>query len=221
MFDLNVSSMPLAETLKEIEEELLEKDQACQEIQTAVRKARRLSKRAIFLIHKDELDEAEKTLREAKGSFAELNDLSRSFPDLIYMGSVDSAFQEYAEAQILLGLVKERRFVDYEEINVPAVSYVLGLADVIGEVRRRTLDSLKKGETEKAEECLDLMETIFAELINLDDIQFLIKGLRRKCDIGRRVIEATRGDVTVAVRRSLLEDSIKELKKTLEAKREE
>ncbi len=210
----------MAETLEEIEEELLEKDQARKEIQTAVRKARRLSKRAIFLIHKDELDEAEKTLREAEDIFAELIDLSRSFPDLIYMGSVDSAFQEHAEAQILLGLVEENRFVGFEEINVPAVSYVLGLADVIGEFRRRTLDSLKKGETEKAEECLDLMETIFAELINLDDIHFLIKGLRRKCDIGRRVIEATRGDVTVAVRRGLLEDSIKELKKTLEAKLE-
>jgi predicted translin family RNA/ssDNA-binding protein len=47
----------------------------------------------------------------------------------------------------------------------------------------------------------------------------LVHGLRRKCDIARRVIEATRGDVTIEVRRSLLGNSIGELKKVLEAEK--
>jgi len=211
--------MPLSETLKQIEENLLKKDEIRQEIQSSMRKATRLSKRAIFLVHKHELDEAEKTLRQAEELFTQLANLSEGFPDLLYMGSVDSAYQEYAEAHILVGLVRERRFVHFNEISVPAGSYVLGLADVIGEFRRRALDSLRKGEIEKAEGSLDLMETIYAELINLDDIHFLISGLRRKVDVGRRVVEATRGDITIEVRRNLLENSIKELERTLEAKR--
>lgn len=203
-----------------IEEELLEKDEVRQEIHKAMRKATRLSKRAIFLIHKHELDDAEKNLREAEELFAKLSDISRDFPGLMHMGSVDSAFQEYAEAHILLGLVKGRRFVHFDEIGVPSGSYILGLADVIGEFRRRALDSLKKGEIEKAEESFNLMETIYAELTNLDDIHFLLSGLRRKVDIARRVIEATRGDITIEIRRRMLENSIEELKKTLEVKRE-
>jgi len=213
--------MPLSETLKKIEEGLLKKDDIRQEIQSSMRKATRLSKRAIFLVHRNQLDEAEKTLREAEGLLGKLDGLSKGFPDLLYMGSVDSAFQEYTEALVFVALVREGRFPGLDEIDVPPVSYVLGLADVIGESRRRALDSLKNGETEKAEECLDFMETIYAELTNLDNIQILVRGLRRKCDIGRRVIEATRGDITIDARRSLLENSIKKLTKTLEAEKEE
>ncbi len=213
--------MSLGETLKEIQEELAKKDEVRQEIQTAMRKATRLSKQAIFLVHKAKLEEAEETLKEAGRILANLRHLSGSYPDLFYMGTVDSAFQEYAEARVLLRLVRKGHFVSFKEINVPIVSYVLGLADVIGELRRRALDFLRKSETAKAEECLELMETVYAELINLDEIQYLVPGLRRKCDIGRRVIEATRGDVTIEVRRSLLENSIRELEKTLEAEKEE
>ena len=211
----------MSETLKKIEEELLKKDDIRQEIQSSMRKATRLSKRAIFLVHRNQLDESEKTLRQAEGLLTKLGALTKSFPDLLYMGSVDSALQEYTEAQIFVTLVREGRFLGLDEIDVPPVSYVLGLADVIGEFRRRALDSLKKGETENAEECLNFMETIYTELTNLDDIQILVPGLRRKCDIGRRVIEATRGDITIDARRSLLENSIKELRKSLEAEKEE
>lgn len=211
----------MGETFKEIQEELVKKDEARQEIQTAMRRATRLSKQAIFLIHKAKLEEAKGMLREAEGIFANLSNLSRSYPDLSYMGTVESAFEEYAEACLFLGLVKDGRFIGLKEINVPMPSYLLGLADVIGEFRRRALDFLRMGETGKAEECLEIMETIYAELMNLDEIHFLVSGIRRKCDVARRVIEATRGDVTIDVGRALLENSIRELKKSLETERKE
>ena len=199
----------------------MDRDNVRQEIHIAMRKATRLSKRAIFLVHRNQLDDAVKTLRRAGDILAGLDNLSESFPDLLYMGSVDAAFQEYTEAQILFGLVTKKRFVNHQDINVPPSSYVLGLADVIGELRRRALDLLREGKSKRAEECMDYMETIYAELTNLDSIQMLIPGLRRKCDVGRRVIEATRGDLTIDARRSLLESSIRELRKTLEAQSKE
>jgi len=213
--------MDLTEILKKIQEELVKKDEVRQEIHKAMHKATRLSKQAIFMVHKARFEDAEDTLIEAKTMLAVLDELTKSYPDLFYMGTVDAAFQEYAEARVFLDLVKEGRFVDFKEINVPMVSYVLGLADVIGELRRRALDSLRRDEAKTAEECLELMETIYTELINLDEIHFLIPGLRNKCDIARRVIEATRGDITTEVRRRLLENSMKELKETLEAKKTE
>jgi predicted translin family RNA/ssDNA-binding protein len=54
----------------------------------------------------------------------------------------------------------------------------------------------------------------------MDDVYFLIPGLRRKCDIARRIIEATRGDVTLDSRRSSLENAIERLAKALETKDE-
>ena len=211
--------MSLRETLTRIQESLAKRDAVRQDVQTAVRKVTRQAKQAIFQVHSGKLEEAENTLNEAYNLLASLSDLAKESPDLLYSGTVDSAFEEYAEAQIFLHLAKEKRFVGFEEIEVPMIPYVLGLADVIGELRRRALDSMRKNENKKAVHMLELMETIYVELTNLDEIQFLVPGLRRKCDVARRVIEATRGDVTVDVRRSQLENSIRELKRTLEARR--
>jgi translin len=215
----NVKTMSLKNILNRIQDELTKKDLVRQDVQAAMRKCTRLSKTAIFHVHKEELEEAEATLNEAKKLLSGLKILTASYPDLLYMGMVDSAFQEYAEAQIFLSLVKEGCFVSFEKIDVPMSPYILGLADVIGEIRRQTLDCLRRNEIKKAENNLELMETIYAELINLDEAHILVHELRRKCDIARRVLEATRGDVTIEVRRSQLENSIKDLNKRLEAKR--
>jgi translin len=209
--------MSLKDVLERIQDEMAKKDTAKQEVQIAMRKATRLSKQAIFLIHKNSLNEAQKTLDEATTLLEKVTELSSGFDDLQYMGIVGAAHEEYAEARIMLNLVKNGKFVGYKEIGVPMVSYVLGLADVIGELRRRVLNFLRKGDTGKAEESLELMEGIYAELMNLDEIHILVSGLRRKCDVARRVIEATMGDVTIEVRRSQLEKSIRNLEKTLKA----
>ena len=135
------------------------------------------------------------------------------------MGIVEAAYEEYAEAKIFLALVKEGRFADNKEIGVPMIAYVLGLADVVGELRRQTLDCMRRNEVAKAEKNLELMETVYVELVNLDEANILVQGLRRKCDVARHVLEATRGDVTIEVRRTHLEDSIRSLRKRLEEKR--
>jgi translin len=124
-----------------------------------------------------------------------------------------AALQEYAEANIFLGLIQQSRFVTPNEVNVPAVDYVLGLADVIGEYRRLVLDALREGDAEKGEECLKTMDEIYIELMAMDEAYMLVSGLRRKCDIARRIIEATRGDVTQEVRRKSLENYLKQFER--------
>jgi translin len=211
--------MSLNNVLKRIQKKLAKKDAVRQEVQTSMRKCTRLSKTAIFHIHTEKLEEAKATLVEAKGLLDDLTNLTASYPDLMCMGSVESAFEEYAEAQMLLSIVEKGRFVSHDKIDVPMLPYILGLADVIGELRRQILDYLRKNKVDKAEGNLELMETIYAELTNLDEANILVPGLRRKCDVARRVLEATRGDVTIEVRRSQLEESINSLRKRLEEKR--
>ncbi len=216
-----VKAMSLNNILKQIQEELTKKDAVRQDVQEAMRKCTRLSKTAIFHLHKEQLEDAEATLGEAKELFSKLVTLTASYPDLYYMGIVEAAFEEYTEAKIFLALIKEGRFVGNNEIGVPLPAYILGLADVIGELRRQTLDYLRRNEVEEAEKNLGLMETIYVELINLDEANIVVKGLRRKCDVARHVLEATRGDVTIEVRRTHLENSIKDLRKRLEEKRKD
>ncbi|MFQ6095624.1 MAG: haloacid dehalogenase [Candidatus Bathyarchaeia archaeon] len=208
--------MSLKEFLTKIQDEVKVKEEIRQEVQKDMRSATRLSKIAILMVHQGNFEEAENRLREAGELFIKLCEISKDHSEFMYKGIVDSAFQEYAEAYTFLKLVKENRFISFEDIGVPATSYVLGLADVIGELRRRVLDLLRGGRIVEAEDCLELMDMIYIELTGMDDAYFMISGLRRKCDIARRIIETTRGDVTIEMRRRSLEDSIRELKKTLE-----
>jgi len=208
--------MSLKETLEKIQEELSEREQVREEVQRNMRKATRLSKQAIQVTHQERFDDARAMLEEAKSLFVKLRETAKDYPYLFYSGSVGAAFEENAEAHILLTLIQESRFPSPNEINVPATPYVLSLGDVIGELRRRALDLIRRGKVAASEKCLEWMEYIYSEFTALDDAYIIIKGLRRKGDVARHLIEITRGDITIEVRRSSLERSISKLECKLE-----
>ena len=210
--------MSLQKILDRIEGELSEREEFKDELYIAMRKATRFSKQAIFSVHKDKLREAGKLIKDAEKFFSKLDEIPPACRELVYAGIVNSAFQEYTEAHVLLNLVKNGKFVDPEKIHVPPTSYLLGLADVVGELRRRTLDSLRRGDLKNAEKSLENMEFIHDALVGLEKAPRSVPELRRKSDVARRVIEATRGDVTMEVRRTSLERSIKHLEKSIKAK---
>ena len=184
-----------------------------------MRKATSLSKQAILLIHQKKYAEAETFVENAKEKISSLQTLAKEYPEIVYGGMFSAALQEYSEALIFSTLVKESRFVTPAEIKVPSVDYVLGLADVIGEYRRLALDNLREGEVKKGEECLEIMDQIFIQLLALDEAYMLVPGLRHKSDMARRIIETTRGDITLEVRRKSLEDTLKQFQPAKSAKR--
>jgi len=210
----------LKAVLREIRKELKEKEKVREEAQKSMRKATSLSKQAILLIHQKRLGEAKKLVEKTRESLSRLNSLSTRYPDIVYSGLFNSALQEYSEANIFLKLIEESRFVTPKEINVPSVDFVLGLADVIGEYRRLALDALREGNIEEGEKCLKTMDEIYTELMAMDEAYMLVPGLRRKCDVARKIIETTRGDVTQEVRRKSLENRLKHFESLQHKKRE-
>lgn len=205
--------MALKSFIGKIQRELKKKEEAKEKVQRDMRRATRLSKQAILFVHQKKFKDARKLLKEADKLFMELHKVGEVHSDLIYTGIVDAAMQEYAEAQTLLHLVEKNRFIAPEKLNVSAVAYVLGLADVIGELRRQALDSLRAGDVKGAEHCLQVMEQIYMELISMNEAYMLVHGLRRKCDVARRLIEVTRGEITIEARRDSLVQSIRKLEK--------
>ncbi|MCK4669186.1 hypothetical protein KAT21_03590 [Candidatus Bathyarchaeota archaeon] len=205
--------------LKKIKKELEEKEKVREKAQKDMRKAISLSKHAILLIHQKRFNESKKTIEEAKEIISKLNEKSIQYPKIIYCGLFNAACQEYSEANIFLNLIEESKFITPEEINVPSIDYVLGLADVVGEYRRLTLDTLREGDVEKGQECLETMDDIYMELMGMDEAYMLVPGLRRKCDIARRIVESTRGDITQEVRRSSLEKHMERFEKLVKTRR--
>jgi translin len=199
--------------LNETRNELMRKDKVRETTYRDLRKATSLSKQAILLIHQKRLKEAEKSIEKAHKTISKVNNISASNPSIIYCGLYSATLQEYSEANIFLTLVRESRFIKPKEIEVPSDDYVLGLADVIGECRRTTLDALREGDTRKGEQYLQTMDQIYIELMALDESYMLVPGLRRKCDVARKLIEITRGDVTQEIRRNELEKHLRRFEK--------
>lgn len=209
----------LKAVLNAVRKELIFRDEMREKSHGDMRKVTSLSKQAILLIHQKRLEEAEKLVARAGETLSKLWDTSAAHPDIIYTGMFSAALQEYSEANIFLRLVEESKFLTPKEIQVPPADYVLGLADVIGECRRLVLDALREGNSERAENCLQTMDEIYIELMGMDESYMLVPGLRRKCDVARKLIEITRGDVTQEIRRSMLEEHLKQVEKSLRKRR--
>jgi translin len=203
----------LKSILKEVKEELTQKDRVRENAQQNMRKATSLSKQAILLMHQKKYEKARKQIETAKELISKLQGLAKEYPDIVYSGMFSAALQEYSEANILLELIQESNFATPNEVNVPAVDYVLGLADVIGEYRRLVLDALREGGVKKGEEYLKIMDEIYIELMAMDEAYMLVPGLRRKCDVARRIIETTRGDITQEVRRNVLANHLEKFER--------
>ena len=201
--------LTLRAILDRVKKELTKKEKTREALYDDMRKVTNFSKQSILRHHQNKLEEARRLLEAAKGLILKLQKMAEDYPSIVYGGMFSAALQEYSEAAVFLALANESRFVSPEELNVPSVDYVLGLADVVGEYRRLALDALRVGDAEKGDACLRIMDEIYIELTALDEAYMLVPGLRRKCDVARRIIEATRGDVTQEVRRKSLEDYLK------------
>mgnify|MGYP000459832091 FL=1 len=213
--------MSLNEFLREIEEKVRELDEARNEAESLSRKIIRETKKSIISTHQESFESSEASLREINRLLKSLREVVQKHPELISNNLVNTAFQETAEAYIYYNLVRWGKFIDPKSMDVSPSQYVLGLADCVGELRRRVLDLIRAGRLKEAEESLKTMEEILYELNLNSDLQVLVPGLRRKCDVARAIIESTRGDLALEVRRKSLEDGIKRLAELLERRRDD
>jgi len=170
---------------------------------------------AIRAIHRDEKESAQDNLELARSLVNELNDNLKDYPDLFFAGYTQNALKEFSEANIFYALVENSGLPEPEELSITHSTYLQGLAETAGELRRRCLDCLRNGQSQEAERLLDHMDDIYAVLITMDYPDAITGGLRRLTDIVRGVTERTRGDLTISLRQEQLERSIERLENQL------
>jgi translin len=93
-------------------------------------------------------------------------------------------------------------------LGVAGFTYLNGLAEVVGELRRKALDILRHGYSQEAERLLGIMDDIYSVLVTIDYPDAITNGLRRQTDLARGIIEKTRGDMTFSLRGEHLEQAI-------------
>ncbi len=172
---------------------------------------------ASFALHGQDFEKADKNIKIAGKALEKLEILFEGHADIYHAGFVEHAQQEYSEVAVLSSLLKEEgdRFPFPEELRVEYAAYLNGLGDVVGELRRHVLDLIRKESFEKAEIFLDIMENIHAMLMDFDYPDAITRGLRRKTDISRSIIEKTRGDVVNAIGQKKLEIAMRNLESRL------
>jgi translin len=142
-------------------------------------------------------EKADDQLKELKDEVSRLFGLLKDHPDIAVAGYVEAAYQEYAEVAILMAILDNADVPSPNDLGIGSPPYLLGLADVVGELRRFALDELKEGRVEKADHYLDKMEDIFSALMRFDYPDAILP-IRRKQDVVRSLLEKTRGEVAVA-----------------------
>lgn len=173
---------------------------------------------AIRAVHRDDNESMQTQLKEAKDLANQLREAVNAFPDLYFAGYTQDALKEFVEANITCALIKNQPMPDPNELGVEANTYLNGLSEVVGELRRRCLDILRNGYSQEAERFLTLMDDIYAVLVTMDYPDAITNGLRRQTDIARSIIEKTRGDITVSIRGEYLEKALSNLSQQLTGK---
>jgi len=170
---------------------------------------------AIRAIHRNEPTHAQEHLTAAKHMVEAIHTDLEKYPDLYYAGYTQDALKEYAEANTVYAMVNDHPLPSPEDLGLEGATYLQGLAEAAGELRRRCLDILRNGHSQEAERLLSHMDDIYAVLVTMDYPDAITGGLRRLTDIVRGVNERTRGDMTISLRQEHLEQSLQRLEKQL------
>jgi translin len=195
----------LESIIEEIHQTFEENTRARDEALKHARMLTRYCANAIRAVHRDECDLAQEHLAKAQKLVDALKTNLTDHPDIYFAGYTQDALKEFAEASITYALINDHPLPTPDELDLVHNTYLKGLAEVPGELRRKCLDILRQGHSTEAERLLGHMDEIYAVLVTMDYPDAITGGLRRLTDIVRGVTERTRGDLTLSLRQERLE----------------
>ena len=136
----------------------------------------KLSKQLIYAVHRDEITEAGKLVQQIEAEKKKLDQMAQFNKKMSTEGSYKVAVQEYVEAILYYNFVKSGKLID---LKVAAEHFVLGLADLPGELVRKAVFLAGKGEVDKVIKIKDEVDNIYGALLKFD---FRDNEIRRKVD---------------------------------------
>lgn len=192
----------------DINETLEEKDTVRELAMKSARAIRRLSREMIRNIQNGE--DPQEEFNEAVQEISKVKSIIEDHPELYHAGFLRNGFQELAEAHILYALREDKELRKPSELSITPSAYLMGLADVVGEMRRMVLSELTDGDVEEARELMEQMGKIKDMLMNFDYPKAIVP-IKNKQDMARSIVEKTRGDLAISSRREELREDIDEL----------
>ena len=121
--------------------------------------------------------------------------------------------QEFVEAACLIAIVDKKAIPSDKKLAVMPESYVLGLLDCIGELKRMVFDKIRIGKIDDATRIFEIMENLYLHLYTFSLYDKVVKEARRKIDVNRILVDDVRSVITEEKRRSELIKTLQKLKR--------
>jgi translin len=144
--------------------------------------------KSIVSLHNGEIQNADQFIKKADESLRNLRDVAQE--DLQKYLSI--AEQELVEAKIFSCIIQNQILLNLQELKVSDASYIMGLLDCVGEVKRLIYDKIRLGNSDDIPRLFDIIESIFGSIYPLSVYDNLVPGLRKKLDVARILIEDIR-----------------------------
>lgn len=158
-----------------------------------LREILRKSSLSIKKIHQGDFKESKKLINECEKKLKEIKKELKKYPEIYYQGFLHQTEKEVIEAKSVLTIIEKKEVPDIEDFD--PVSYLHGICESLGEIRRYVLDKMRKGE-DNFEDYLKIMDEIYFFLLNFQFTDSITRSLRKQIDYARGIIEKTRGEIT-------------------------
>jgi len=201
MSGLSTSVAYMLEYLKSIEERR-------EKIIKGSRDALLLCSKAVVNIHMKRMEEASEKIENAKILIDELRAVAGE--DL--RSHIVQIETEWVEASTLHSILNNNKIPSLEDLKVDVRSYILGLLDCIGELKRQVYDRVREGDSDSALRIFSVMDDLYSSLLQFAMYDNIIHGVRKKVDVARILLEDVRAMITEEARRMAIIESIDSIK---------
>ena len=167
-----------------------------------------LCSRSIISVHKGDLKTAKKNLKHADVLLKKF----RKKAEFDLQRYLITPEQEFVEAVCLIAVVEKKEIPSDTKLKVSAESYILGLLDCVGELKRMIFDKIRIGDVDDALRIFEVMENMYLHLYPFSMYDKVVKEARRKVDVDRILVDDARGAITEEKRRSELLRALNKLK---------
>ena len=157
--------MTLKNIFSELTESLDKLDLDREEILKISRKIIRDCSIAIKSIHRKEFDQYKIKIQSVKNNHEKLASLVNKTPGIFHK-YLKTPEQEYAEAVSFYSIILKKDLPTPYEMEIDPLNFALGLADVIGELRRYALDNIRDSQVKDLNEILENMDDIYSNLLS-------------------------------------------------------
>jgi len=143
------------------------------------------SKRAIFAMHRDNLDEAKQKISVAEKLLKQVSGKHGKDDRALNEGSYKAGLEEYVEAVLFYQFLTTGKIGEIKSLSVSPESYVAGLTDVPGELYRYAIKAATDRDIKTVKKCADMAQEIVGELIEFN----LTSYLRNKFDQAKSAVQ--------------------------------